>query len=146
MPRPSFATTKRESTLSVLQQAQYFAPKANISRINNSYFMQFKIPKDTQGLAWTKLAVQKMMFYGLSAMKVQSILSRYDRMEQGIADNTVAVMKKAGSKKNPQEIWVMYQDKEAVLDNIKPKKRIVITAWRYPGVSKPNSGLLNSIN
>ena len=99
--------------------------------------MQFKIPKDTQDLAWTKHAVQKMMFYGLSATKTKAILSRYDRMERGIADNTIAVMKKAGSKKNPQEIWVMYQDKEAVLDNIKPKKKIIIAAWRYPGVSKP---------
>lgn len=103
--------------------------------------MRFKIPKDTQDLAWTKHVVQKMMFYGLSATKVKSVLSRYDRMEQGIADNTTAVMKKAkprtelrsctgaGSEKNPQEIWVMYQDKD--------KKRVVITAWRYPGVSKP---------
>ncbi|MBU1180371.1 hypothetical protein KJ885_05495, partial [Patescibacteria group bacterium] len=98
--------------------------------------MQFKIPKDTQNLAWTKHAAQKMMFYGLSAGKVQSVLSRYDRMEQGIADDTIAVMKKTGSKKNPQEIWVMYQDKEAASNNIKSKKRIVIAAWRYPGVSK----------
>ena len=99
--------------------------------------MQFKIPKDTQNLAWTKHAVQKMMFYGLSATKIKAILSRYDRMEQGIAENTVAVMKKAGSKKNPQEIWAMYQDKEVVLDNLRQKKKIVIAAWRYPGVSKP---------
>ncbi len=90
--------------------------------------MQFKIPKDTSNLAWTRNAVGKMMFYGLSATKVKAILSRHDRMEQGIAENTVAVMKKAGSKKNPQEIWVMYQDKD--------KKRVIIAAWRYPGVSK----------
>ena len=68
------------------------------------------------------------MFYGLSAVKVKSVLSRYDRKEQGIADNTVAVMKKSGSEKHPQEIWVMYQDKE--------KQKIIIAAWRYPGTSK----------
>ncbi|MFH1193550.1 MAG: hypothetical protein V1661_00985 [bacterium] len=90
--------------------------------------MQFKIPKDTQYLSWTKNAAGKMMFYGLSAAKVKSILSRYDRKEQGVAENTVAVMKKAGSEKHPQEIWVMYQDKE--------KQRVIIAAWRYPGISK----------
>ncbi|MBU4421761.1 hypothetical protein KKB41_02250 [Patescibacteria group bacterium] len=99
--------------------------------------MQFKIPKDTQNLSWTKHAVQKMMFYGLSATKVQSILSNYDRIEQGIADDTIAVMKKSGSKKNPQEVWVMYQDKETVLNNVKSKRKVVIAAWRYPGISKP---------
>jgi len=55
-------------------------------------------------------------------------LSRYDRKEQGIAENTVAVMKKSGSEKHPQEIWAMYQDKG--------KQRIIIAAWRYPGISK----------
>ena len=98
--------------------------------------MQFKIPKDTQYLAWTKHAVRKMIFYALSAAKVQAILFRYDRMEQGIAENTVAVMKKVGSKKNPQEVWVMYQEKKDNANSVELKKRIVITAWRYPGTSK----------
>ncbi len=90
--------------------------------------MQFKIPKDTKSLAWTKNALSKMMLYGLSAQKVKAVLSRHDRVEQGIAENTIAVMKKAGSVKHSQEIWVMYQDKD--------KKRIVIAAWRYTGISK----------
>jgi hypothetical protein len=96
--------------------------------------MQFKIPKDTPSLAWTRHAAGKMMFYGLSAAKVKSVLSRCDRKEQGIADDTVAVMKKSGSEKHPQEIWVMYQDKEAGAGKL--KKKVIIAAWRYPGVSK----------
>ncbi len=99
--------------------------------------MQFKIPKNTRYLAWTKHVSKKMMFYGLSAAKVKTVLSRSDRTEPGIAPNTVAVMKKSGSAKNPQEIWAMYQDKEITQDGIKNIRRVVITAWRYPGVSKP---------
>lgn len=99
--------------------------------------MEFKIPKNTRYLAWTKHAGRKMMFYGLSATKVKSVLSRYDRREEGIAPGTTAVMKTAGSKKNPAEIWVMYQDKMVTQDGIKNEKRVIITAWRYPGISKP---------
>lgn len=99
--------------------------------------MQFKIPKNTRYLAWTKHITKKMMFYGLSATKVKSILSRYDRKEPGIAPNTTAVMKRSGSKKNPQELWVMYQDKEITQDGIKSERRVIITVWRYPGISKP---------
>lgn len=99
--------------------------------------MDFKIPKDTRYLAWTKHVAKKMMFYGLSATKVKSVLSRFDRMEPGIAPETTAVMKKAGSTKNPSEIWVMYQDKILTMDGIKTPRRVIITAWRYPGVSKP---------
>lgn len=98
--------------------------------------MEFKIPKNTRYLAWTKHVARKMMFYGLSATKIKTVLSRYDRKEEGIAPNTTAVMKKSGSRKNPQEIWAMYQDKEIILDGIKTDRRIVITAWRYPGISK----------
>lgn len=99
--------------------------------------MQFKMPKNTRYLAWTKHIAKKMMFYGLSAAKIKSVLARYDRKERGIAPGTTAVMKKSGSKKNPQEIWAMYQDKEITQDGIKTERRIVITAWRYPGISKP---------
>lgn len=99
--------------------------------------MQFKMPKNTRYLAWTKHIARKMMFYGLSATKVKSVLSRYDRREEGIVSGTTAVMKRSGSRKNPQEIWAMYQDKKITQDGIKTERRVVITAWRYPGISKP---------
>ena len=98
--------------------------------------MQFNLPKNTRYMKWTKHVIKKMMFYGLSATKVKSVLSRYDREEPGIAPGTMAVMKKAGSRKNPSEIWVMYQDKKSVQDGIEGARRVVITAWRYPGTSK----------
>lgn len=99
--------------------------------------MEFKIPKNTRYLIWTRHIAKKMMFYGLSATKVKTVLSRYDRKEDGIAPGTVAVMKRSGSKKNSQEIWAMYQDKEVAKDGITNLCRVVITAWRYPGTSKP---------
>lgn len=99
--------------------------------------MEFKIPKNTRYIVWTKHIAKKMMFYGLSATKVKTVLSRYDRKEEGIAPNTIAVMKKSGSRKNPQEIWAMYQDKEIIQDGIKAERRLIITAWRYPGITKP---------
>ncbi len=103
--------------------------------------MEFKIPKNTRYLVWTKHIAKKMMFYGLSATKVKSVLSRFDRSESGIAPDTTAVMKKSGSAKHPYEIWVMYQDKEITQDGIKNRARVVITAWRYPGVSKPREAI-----
>jgi len=103
--------------------------------------MEFKIPKNTRYLRWTRHIAKKMMFYGLSAAKVRTVLARYDRTEPGIAPNTVAVMKRSGSAKNPQEIWAMYQDRKITLDGIPTAQRIIITAWRYPGVSKPREAI-----
>ncbi len=99
------------------------------------------MPKNTRYLVWTNHIAKKMMFYGLSAAKVKSVLSRHDRKEEGIAPDTIAVMKKSGSSKHPCEIWAMYQDKEITQDGIKNKRRIVITAWRYPGISKPREAI-----
>ncbi len=103
--------------------------------------MQFKIPKNTRYLKWTNHVAKKMMFYGLSATKVKSVLSRHNRAESGIAPNTIAVMQKSGSRKHPQEIWVMYQDKESAQEGIETPMRIIITAWRYPGVSRPREAI-----
>ncbi len=99
--------------------------------------MQFKPPRNTRYLKWTKYVAKKMMFYGLSAGKIKSVLSRYKRKEKGVAPNTIAVMQKSGTRKRPQEIWVMYQDKESFHGGIKETTRVIITAWRYPGISKP---------
>ena len=124
-----------------------------------------------------------MHYYGLSEQKVLGVIRRPQRIETGIAENTVAVMIPVGNiKKNKkpsawnrsfnddgeqekwsQEIWVLYQIKEqqsksseqkkleAQIKNIKskekankliklmPKKLIIISAWRYPGVSPKNN-------
>jgi hypothetical protein len=74
------------------------------------------------------------------------------RKEEGIAPGTVAVMQPAGSTGHPYEVWVMYQLLNAKIKNqnaklsaskfdgmrerLQPIKKRIITAWRYPGVSK----------
>lgn len=69
-----------------------------------------------------------MMFYGLSADRVKRVLRNPKRSEKGIVEDTVAVMQPAGSAAKPTEVWVMYQERGG--------KKVIITAWRYPGVSK----------
>ena len=106
---------------------------------------------------WTEHSKIKMRQYGLSVSKILSILSRPERIEKGIAPETTAVMKtnskikakepyhkpinrfsektslikpKWGSgHKSSGEIWLMYKDVGGL--------RKIISAWRYPGVSKP---------
>ena len=86
-----------------------------------------------------------MRQYGLSKQKLLGILYRPERKEQGIVPGTSAVMKtnkiffkekkislnKAwrAPRKAPGEIWLMYKD-------VKDFRKI-ISAWRYPGISKP---------
>lgn len=89
--------------------------------------MRFKNPKDTQRILWTKHAKEKMRFYQLSERKLRKLIRNPDRKEEGIVPGTVALMQKAGSKKNPYEIWLMYQKVD--------KKIKIITAWCYPGIS-----------
>jgi hypothetical protein len=105
-------------------------------------------------LFWTEHSKIKMKQYGLSKQKLLGILYRPERKEQGIVPGTMAVMKtnkKFGSKtvsmfrdkkegnppkaeafrraRAPGEIWLMYRD-------VKDFRKI-ISAWRYPGISKP---------
>ena len=64
------------------------------------------------------------------------ILRSAERTEEGIAPDTSAAMrvKKSVGANNPreEEIWIMYQTKPA-------KKIIMISAWRYPGRTKPGA-------
>lgn len=85
------------------------------------------LPKDDKNYKWTSHIKGKMMYYRLSAQKIKSVLRFYDRKEEGIAPNTSAVMKRNDTPKRKEEIWVMYKGKSKV---------ILISAWRYPGISK----------
>ena len=76
---------------------------------------------------WTEHVKSKMRQYGLSKMKLMNLLRKPDRKEEGIANGTTAVMKTA----TKGEIWLMYQD-DAYF-------RKVISAWRYPGITKPGA-------
>lgn len=98
-----------------------------------------------------------MKQYGLSKQKLIGILYEPERKEQGIVPGTTAVMKtnktffKAkqvtlkqawqnhpwGTRKAPGEIWLMYKDVKTAM----VPTRKVISAWRYPGVSKPGEAI-----
>ncbi len=90
----------------------------------------FKIPKDSDKYSWTWHVVEKMKYYKLSASRVKRVIRHPERTEQGIAEDTIASMKVAKTKKR-QEIWVMYQPAKKQANS----KIRIITAWRYPGES-----------
>lgn len=109
--------------------------------------MKFIFPKNDDKYEWTHHSVRKMLFYGISENRIRRILKNPKRIEKGIAENTTAVMQPSSSKHIgkkeiwSQEIWVMYQQKNK---NKKSKsknrqnfeKKVIISAWRYPGVTK----------
>ena len=94
-------------------------------------------------LHWTMHARAKMGFYRLSPSRVRSVLHSPYRVEEGVAPKTVAMMQPVSLTRAPgrggkgkkaewkQEIWVMIQDTG--------RDRKVISAWRYPGVTKPRA-------
>ncbi len=97
-----------------------------------------KLPKDDKNYHWTSHIKSKMLFYKISEQKIKSILKSPDRHEEGIASNTFAVMKRNDTSKRKEELWVMYQEK---LKNKNEKGKIMISAWRYPGKSKPGTAI-----
>ena len=86
----------------------------------------FKVKNDSK-YHWTNHAIQKMVFYGLSPDRVKRAIRNPKRVEEGVAENTIAVMTPGTNIKKPSEIWTMYQTRGS--------KKIIISAWRYPGVS-----------
>lgn len=87
-----------------------------------------KFPKDDRRTLWTSHVKRKMLFYGLSEQRIRSILRNYERKEDGIAPQTVAVMLRNDKPKKKEEIWVMYATKAL--------KMVIVSAWRYPGITK----------
>ncbi len=85
-----------------------------------------KEPKNNKDFYWTNHIKRKMAYYGISEGRLRRIIKSPERVEKGIASDTIAVMQKTQTKR-PNEIWLMYQ--------IKGKKKRMISAWRYPGVS-----------
>lgn len=127
--------------------------------------MAFKIPQNTDKHHWTLHSFEKMKFYGLSPQRVIRVIRNPQRIEEGIAEDTIAVMQppsikiKNGKKTWSQEIWVMYQirkkketGKPVRLENLKlenilgnNKQLRIISAWRYPGVSPKNNPIPEEI-
>lgn len=128
--------------------------------------MRIQMPKNDAMYHWTNHVAQKMIYYGLSADRVKRVIRSPHRSEKGIAPDTIAVMcpsklvssnlisrnNKEPSRGGPgkqlswkEEIWVMYAVKSPAREsvnskletgNLIPRKKVIITAWRYPGVSK----------
>lgn len=100
------------------------------------------MPRNDAKYHWTNHVGQKMLYYGLSPDRVKRVIRSPYRSEKGIAPDTIAVMQSAGTPKKPTEVWVMYAMKKMQKSNIKNQnlgigsKKVIITAWRYPGVSK----------
>lgn len=108
-----------------------------------------------ESLVWTNHAQAKMQYYHLTQNKIKAILRNPFRMEEGIAENTLAVMmpnklvssssqaviKKPSAfnnwgrtyKHHKEEIWTMYQKRHGQI--------FIISAWRYPGESPVNKPL-----
>jgi hypothetical protein len=108
---------------------------------------------------FTLHAQYKMQQYGLSEQRVRSVIRSPKRREEGIVPKTVAVMQPVSPKKiagKParlggevwkQEIWVMFQMKDPSASRQKTLEKftaplsfggsrmVIISAWRYPGVS-----------
>lgn len=99
--------------------------------------MSFKIPKDDRKFRWTHHIIRKMQYYGLTPSRVLRVIRAPERIEDGVAEGTLAAMQTAGTKAKPWEVWVMWRDeaKRAKPDPLNPGRKIVITAWRYPGTS-----------
>jgi len=79
----------------------------------------------------------KMRFYGLSEQRIKRVLHTPSRIEQGIAPGTIAMMQKVSSPKRPYEIWVMVEDTDS--------RRNLVSAWKYPGATKPGEPLPQEI-
>ncbi len=101
------------------------------------------LPREDSKYTWTSHVVGKMRFYGISEGRIRRIIRFPKRTEEGIADNTVAVMQPSGSKRY-QELWVMYKIQRARTKNDKSKIK-VITAWRYPGKSPERDPVPNEV-
>lgn len=100
-----------------------------------SFLSSFKLPEDDRTYSWTRHVKQKMIFYGMPASLVKRVIRHPHRTEEGIAPGTIAVMQKARTKQ-VQEYWVMYADVSSRGGSaLGGKKKRIITAWRYPGVS-----------
>ena len=123
--------------------------------------MRIQMPKNDSKYHWTNHVAGKMVYYGLSADRIKRVMRSPYRSEKGIAPDTIAVMSPSGRSRiagQPwkEEIWVMYavKNQQPTTNNLRqkpgvvnqmlsvvgsrslvPAKKVIITAWRYPGKS-----------
>lgn len=89
-----------------------------------------------------------MAYYRISPSRVIRIVRYPARTEEGIAPDTVAFMQpvsyktKNGVRSWTQEYWVMaVTQRTSSKLKVKSNKLRIISAWRYPGVTKPGATL-----
>lgn len=103
--------------------------------------MKFKISKKFDKYQWTQHSLMKMKYYGLSQQRITRVIKSPARIEEGIVENTIAVMQptslntKDGKRRWTSEIWAMYQIRGRSDLLNKQKQFKIISVWRYPGVS-----------
>ena len=85
------------------------------------------IKNGKEQILWTQHSKNKLRQYRFSEKRVLSIFRKPNRIEEGIAPDTIAAMQVTGTKKHPSEAWTMY----VILK--RPKGIKIISAWRYPG-------------
>jgi hypothetical protein len=101
-----------------------------------------------------------MAYYRISPSRVRRIIKSFSRVEEGIAPDTVAFMQpvsyktKNGVRTWNQEYWVMAVTGKPVSVKSKALKKVIqtsgpkvkiISAWRYPGRTKPSAPLPEEI-
>ena len=90
-----------------------------------------------KNIVWTRHAQYKLRQHALSESRVRRTLHSPDRIEKGIAEGTVTMMKKERAIKKEYEIWVMIIDKDSL--------RRIISAWKYPVTTRPGEPLPEAI-
>ena len=85
------------------------------------------IKGDERKISWTLHSKMKLKQYRFSEKRILRIFRKPDRIEEGIAEGTIAAMQITGTKKRPTEAWMMYVTLK------KPSIIKIISAWRYPG-------------
>lgn len=86
------------------------------------------IPKNDRNYFWTQHCIGKIFQYGIGPNKIKRIINYPDRKEEGIAENTIVVMRRKSKKDlNKGEEWVMYQ--------MRKKRKVIISTWFYPGIT-----------
>ncbi|MDD5547476.1 MAG: hypothetical protein PHN74_01045 [Candidatus Pacebacteria bacterium] len=100
--------------------------------------LNFRLPKNDREYYWTSHSKSKMLQYRISEQKIKSILNNPSRKESGVAPKTLAVMVRNDKPKRKEEIWIMFQVVKTQIPKLKfqSKRRVIISVWRYPGVSK----------
>jgi len=91
------------------------------------------ISQPEQKTFWTQHAKAKIKQYRFSEKRVLRILRHPDRIEEGIAEGTIASMELTGTKKHPTEAWAMYVIIKSKVKGQKSNVIKIISAWRYPG-------------